>query len=459
MTRQVVFPVTRMHEPLRVEVEVQNGRVADAWISGTMFRGFEFMMVGRDPRDAVLFTQRICGICSSAHAVAGGLALEQAFGVQPTPDGQLLINLILAADFLQNHLRHFYLLAMLDYVTVDGMPPFAPQKNWDLRLPKAVSDTLVDHAKKAVQVSAKAHSMFALFGGKAPMQQTIIPTGVSHIIESDRIMAYSSMLKEVLAFIEEAYIADVLTIAQYYPDYYELGAGYGNLLSYGMFLEAGERIFPAGVAIGKGAVAGLSLSDITESTHASWYGDQTGSGEMQLNPDKEGAYSWVKAPRYQGLAVEGGPLARGWISGEYHRGVSVMDRLVARAKESLKIAALAEKWLGKLAPGAPAFQVYTPPERGEGIGLTDSMRGALGHWLAYENGRITRYQIITPTGWNFSPRDEKGLRGPVEEALIGIPVKDPENLVEIGRVIRSFDPCFSCAVHAFEVPSAREGVK
>ena len=108
MPVQTIFPVTRIHEPLRADVEVQNGKIVDAWLGAQLFRGIESMLIGRDPRDAALFTQRICGICSGAHAVVASMAQQQAFGVAPTPTGQHLINLIFAADIIQNHLRHFY---------------------------------------------------------------------------------------------------------------------------------------------------------------------------------------------------------------------------------------------------------------------------------------------------------------------------------------------------------------
>ncbi|MBP2653950.1 MAG: Periplasmic [NiFeSe] hydrogenase large subunit [Firmicutes bacterium] len=459
MTRKVIFPVTRVHEPLRAEVEVEAGRVTDAWVSGLLFRGFEAIMHGRDPRDAVLLAQRICGICSGAHAVAGAMALEEAFGVQATPDGQLLTNLIFAADVLQNHLRHFYLLVLYDYVAVSGqgIMPFVAQQKGDFRLPHTINDEILEHAKVATLMAARAHSMMAIFGAKAPMQQTIVPTGVTEAASSDKIMAYGSILRELKEFVEQVYIGDVLTIAEYYPDYYAIGRGYSNLFSFGMFPApiTGKRAFSPGLILKSGPVEELDAAELVEDSNWSWYDDQAGcrhpnEGKTTPDIDKPDAYSWVKAPRYRGMALECGPLARGWINGDYRRGISVMDRIVARAREAFKIAGLAEEWLAGLTPGAPTLSRYSAPPKGRGMGLTDAMRGALGHWLTYEDGKVTKFQIITPTTWNFSPRDTQGVRGPVEEALIGTPVMDADNLIEVGRVIRSFDPCISCAVHLFE---------
>lgn len=459
MTRRIIFPVTRIHEPLRVDVEIAGGRVTDAWVGGHLFRGWEPMMTGRDPRDAALFTQRICGICSSAHAVAASLAQRQAFGVEPPPNGQHLTNLIFAADIIQNHLRHFYGLVLYDYVRGPEMPPYLPRPKADYRLPQKTNDEILAHAKTAADMAARAHEMMAIFGAKAPHQQTIMPTGVTEGAVSERIMAYRAILREIRSFVEGVFLADVLTIAEHYKDYYTIGGGYGNFMSFGLFPSpvTGKRAFDAGIVAGSGAVQPLDTAKITEDIRYSWYAQSEHSRpeEGATIPDrsKADAYSWSKAPRYDGRPVESGPLARGWLSGEWRRGISVMDRIIARAKETLKICRLAEEWLGLLIPGGPSLFPFTPPPQGSGAGLTDAMRGSLGHWFSYKNGKVTHYQIVTPTTWNFSPRDDAGRRGPVEEALIGTPAAT-DSLVEVGRVVRSFDPCFSCAIHIIDRPQA-----
>lgn len=460
MTRMTIFPVTRVHEPLRIDVEVAGGRVTDAWVSGHLFRGWEPMMTGRDPRDAALFSQRICGICSSAHAVAASMAQRQAFGVEPTPNGQHLTNLIFAADMIQNHLRHFYGLVIYDYVSGPATPPYLPRPAADYRLPQKTSEEIIGHARTAADMAARAHEMMAIFGAKAPHQQTIMPTGVTEQAASKLIMAYGAILREIRGFVESVYLADVLTIAEYYKDYYNIGGGYGNFMSFGLFPApvTGQRAFSAGMAAGAVAGQPLDAAKITEDITYSWYAHNTEpkrpeEGETVPERSKAEAYSWVKAPRYGGLPVESGPLARAWLSGEWRRGVSVLDRLIARAKETLKICRLAEGWLSLLVPGGPSLRPFTPPSQGTGAGLTDAMRGSLGHWFSYQHGRVTHYQIITPTTWNFSPRDAAGRRGPVEEALVGTPVAG-DSLVEVGRVVRSFDPCFTCAIHVLDRPQA-----
>ncbi|MDF2873669.1 MAG: Periplasmic [NiFeSe] hydrogenase large subunit [Sporomusa sp.] len=457
MAVQTIFPVTRIHEPLRADVEVQDGKVTDAWLGAHLFRGMESMLQNRDPRDAALFTQRICGICSSAHAIAASMAQQQAFGVQPTPAGQHLTNLIYAADIIQNNLRHFYVLVLYDYVKGPDMPPYIPRPQADYRLPAKVNEELLLHAKQAAFQAMRAHEAMAVFGAKAPNQQTILPTGVTEQASVERIMAYSSILQEITEWVENFYINDVMTIAEYYQDYYSIGAGYGNFFSVGMFPAplTGDRAFPAGLVINQGQPEPIDINHFVEEIRYSWYNDDItprppGQGRTEPDRDKPEAYSWVKAPRYKEIPVECGALARGFISGDYRRGVSVMDRLIARARETLKICKLALGFVEEIVPNSPSCQSYTPPDSGAGIGLTDAMRGVLGHWMEYKHNKVTHYQVITPTTWNFSPRDNRGQRGPVEQALIGTPIAEGGGLVEAGRVIRSFDPCFTCAVHLFK---------
>ncbi|SDF78181.1 nickel-dependent hydrogenase large subunit [Sporolituus thermophilus] len=459
MAVKTLFPVTRIHEPIRVDVDVQGGKVVDAWIGASLFRGFETILTGRDVRDAPLFVQRICGICSSAHAVAAAAALANACRVQPTPAGQYLISLIMAADFLQNHLRHFYLLVLPDYVTGPDIAPFFPRPKGDFRLPQKLNDEIFSHVRHALDLAARAHEMMALFGAKAPHQQTIMPTGVTERAATERLMAYGAILREIKEWVEKVYLPDVLTIAEYYQDYFTIGRGYGHLMSYGGFPEpvTGQQTFPAGMVENGGLPQPLDPARITENIHYGWYRDDRENrhpteGRTIPAPEKSEAYSWSKAPRYGALPVESGPLARAWISGEYRRGISVMDRLLARAREALKICQAAQGWLERITPGAPTLAPYTPPPQGEGVALMEAMRGALGHWLRYQDGKISHYQVVTPTAWNFSPRDNLGQRGPVEQALIGTPVADPDSLIEVGRVIRSFDPCFTCAAHLITAP-------
>lgn len=455
--KKTIFPVTRLHEPIRADVEIENGRVVNAWISAQLFRGFEQMLKGRDPRDVVLFTQRICGICSAAHSIAASMAQQEAFQIRPTPTGQALFNLIFAADMIQNHLRHFYLLVLPDYAIGNEIPLSHLQPKDDYRLPEKQNKELLSHIKGAIYISARAHEMLAIFGAKAPHQQTIMASGVTEQASPERLVAYRSILQEISDWVQNIYIPDVLTIAEYYSDYYAIGQGYGNFISFGMFPDpiTQKRRLPSGILPFQERLRPLELRQIHEDIKFSWYEETfpnpapTSSETIPL-VNKRDAYSWVKAPRYNQQPYEGGPLARSWITGEYNHGISVMDRLIARAYETAKLCELAKSWLEDIAPYSPTLLPYTPPSTGEGFGITDAMRGPLLHWLRVEQDKVSNYQIITPSTWNFSTRDENGLLGPVEQALLGTPVSNPENLIEVGRVIRSFDPCFSCAVHCIQ---------
>jgi hydrogenase large subunit len=206
------------------------------------------------------------------------------------------------------------------------------------------------------------------------------------------------------------------------------------------------------VAIARnGLVSPLDLSKIQEHVAYSWYIGRAGSqnpstGFTEPKYPKDSAYSWLKAPRYAGAAHECGPLARMWVNGDYRHGVSVMDRHRARALETLKVAQAMRTWLDQLS-GTTVYKSCTIPANASGIGLTEAPRGAIGHWMQSSAGKLTRYQIVTPTCWNASPRDAGGSRGPLEQALIGTPITDAAKPLEVMRVIHSYDPCLSCAVH------------
>jgi hydrogenase large subunit len=253
-------------------------------------------------------------------------------------------------------------------------------------------------------------------------------------------------------------IPDVYDIARYYPDYYRMGGGYGNLLTYGSFnnyKELGTLYVDPLVSTPESAQPEpFDENKITEKIDYSWFKSKQNTylpDEITPEPDrdKQKAYSWVKSPRYNGMPMEVGPLARLILSGSYVNGISAMDRTIARALEAKKIADIMKTLLREVLPGVDMQKKYELPERASGRGLVDTTRGALGHWLRIKDRKLSFYQIITPSTWDFSPRDEEGFRGVAEQALIGAPVDDPDNPAEIGRILRSFDPCMSCATHVF----------
>jgi len=182
-----IDPITRIEGHLKAEVEVKNGVVVDARMSGGMYRGFEQILVGRDPRDASQITQRICGVCPTAHATASSLALDDAFGVTLTDNGRIARNLILGANFIQSHILHFYHLAALDYVNGPDTAPFIPRyKNNDIRVTKEINDAAVGQYLEALEIRKICHEMVALLGGKMPHVQGIVVGGTTDNLHPGR---------------------------------------------------------------------------------------------------------------------------------------------------------------------------------------------------------------------------------------------------------------------------------
>jgi hydrogenase large subunit len=463
-----IDPVTRIEGHLKVNVEIDTiggvQQVVDVHTIGTLFRGFEKILENRDPRDAPIITSRICGVCPTSHAMAAVLALDQAFGVTPPAAGRILRNLVHGACYLESAILHFYLLCLPDFVHGPGMAPWQP--GWDLggRLDKATEALFLGHYLEAINVRRTCHEMGAIFGGKLPHTPAYVAGGFTAVAKTTEISQFQSYLNGIVAFVRDVYLADVERLASLYPEYFGIGRGYGNLLSYGAFeLNDGatQKLFDAGRVLNASAsVLGFDQLAITEHVAHSWYDNAandlhpSAADATPVHP-KGGAYSWLKAPRYNGVPYECGPLARMWVLGEYTNGVSAMDRHRARAYEALKLAVAMQDWLTQLIPGASAYTANAIPASGTGIGLTEAPRGALGHWLSVASSHISHYQVITPTCWTISPRDTTGQLGPLEKALMGVPVANADKPIEVLRVIHSVDPCLDCATHVIQ---ARNGV-
>ncbi len=492
----VIDPVTRIEGHLKIEATIDDGVVVEAQSTGTLFRGIELILQGRDPRDAPRITQRICGVCPTAHATASTFALDEAFGIAdriPT-NGRVIRNLIFGCNYIQSHVLHFYHLAALDYVdvtevaTYEGsdpgllaakaflgrgeLGPFVPRYEGDYRFPTDVAQRLASHYVQAFDIRRKAHELLAVFGGKMPHNVGIVPGGVTQVPEVDTIAGFLWRLNEIRHFIDHVYVPDVLEVARAYGDYAEIGGGCGSFISYGGFPLVDGRFIGSGTVSMDLAPQELDVGKITESVAHSWYSDDVGSrhptvGKTEPAPTKEAGYSWLKSPRYDGRVHEGGPLARMLVN--YGRGKeevkrlldhvlgtlalppaalnSVLGRHAARAVECKIVADAMADWILDLVPGGEVYAPYEIPDEGEGAGLTAAPRGALGHWVRLQNGVIDHYQCVVPTTWNASPKDDKGNPGPVEQAIVGTRIRDEENPFEIVRIVRSFDPCLACAVH------------
>jgi len=454
-------PVTRIEGHMKVEIAIDTvggqTQIVDAHCTGTLFRGFETLLQGRSPLDAPVITQRICGVCPISHGQTSVLALENVSGWLPSKNGRLMRNLTLGANFVQSHILHFYLLAAFDYVPGPAASPWTGAWAVDMR---GGLEEIANHLPEALEIRRQAHEMGAIFGGKMPTSHAFIPGGFTGSPSADRIKRFRDHLHALIGFIRNTYIPDVEALGAVYADYLGIGTGCRNLMAYGVFEmddDYTRKLLTDGyIEAGSLQVQkGFAGDSITESVKYSWYQDQTENlpphnGDTQPVYPKDGAYSWLKAPRLFDKPYEVGPLARMWINGDYDRGISVVDRHLARAYETLKIAEAMNGWLVELDADQPAHLAEFDQKSGSGVGLSEAPQGALGHWVRITDKKISHYRVIPPACWNASPRNADGNPGPMELALIGTPIIDPDQPIEALRVIHSFDPCLSCAVHIMQ---------
>lgn len=495
-----IDPFTRIEGHLAISLEVEANRVTGAQCKGEMFRGFEQIMKGRSPLDAQQITQRICGVCPVSHGLASVFCQEDAYRMQLPENARLIRNIMLAGNYIQSHITHFYHLSALDFVDVTGIlgytgndrflrgvqdwvkaeiaskklfpaAPFLPRYEGQYLTEQQGNIAALRNYFTALDMRAKAHQLVAIFAGKMPHMATLVPGGVTEVITTKKIALCRSKLGELRAFYENNYAADVLAVAGAFPSYASIGKGCGNFLSFGVFEDlangSSELLLPPGVLI-NGQGAQLDTEQITEEVAYSKYSNDSGFGTTKPQPGKAGAYSWLKAPRYQGQPMEVGPLARVMVAyhadqdSELNRATrkfllttgltidqldSCLGRHAARIIETEVIINNCEKWIEMLNPTKPTCVDFTLPSRASGQGLVEAPRGALGHWIEIENYKVTGYECVVPTTWNCSPMDGRGVAGPVEQSLIGTYVAEQDHPIEAARIVRSYDPCLACAVH------------
>ncbi len=503
-----IDPVTRIEGHLRIDVEVENGVVKDAWSSGTMFRGIEMLLKGKHPWDCQQVTERICGVCPLIHGTASSYALDDAMDVELPDNARIIRNLCLGGNYIQSHILHFYHLQALDYIDVtavlnySGVNPgllalrskiagLAKANDLYFFLPRYESadyvgtpggpgdanlaTELVGHYVQALEMRKKAQEMISIFYGRMPSFVGTIPGGVTTKPTLMNIAAFQSRLTELRQWIDSIYVQDVLTVAEV-PDYepfFKAGDSGGNYLAYGGFdldQKGTEKFLPRGTIFDNNVmdVKGMEEKEITESVQYSWYtpeceGLNPKYGKTDPDLEKKDAYSFLKAPRYQGKPMEVGPMARMLVKKPdllvklaQDKGLltppvkfGILPRTAARAIECKLVADAMADWLTQLDPSKPIWDPKGKeiPNESYGRGLVEGPRGALGHWIHINNEKTDNYQAVVPTTWNASPRDKEGNRGPVETSLIGLPVPDVDNPVNVVRCVRSFDPCLACAIH------------
>ncbi|MCA0241978.1 MAG: nickel-dependent hydrogenase large subunit [Proteobacteria bacterium] len=482
-TRLVVGPFNRVEGDLEVRLDVRDGAVAEARVVAPMYRGFENLLEGRDPHDALVIVPRICGICSVSQSVAAARALADAAGTVAPPNGRIATDLMLAAENLADHLTHFYLFFMPDF----ARQAYARQP-WFAEARRRFEAGAGEQSRAAIAARQRWLQIVGTLGGKWPHTHGVMPGGSTRAIDGAERLRLLSLLREFRAFLERhtfaapldevAALADESALFAWQAQAPERGdlrlflaiaaaAGLDRLgRGPGRYLVHGNAGAPAGVwdetlDQGAGALLPLDLSGITEDISHAWMADDgvpprhPSAGATRPDADKAGAYTWNKAPRLRGRACETGAIARRLAAGQplvraavRRCGGTVYTRVLARLLELAEVLPQMERWLAELQPREPFCASDALPDGGQGVGLAEAARGALGHWLRIERGRIAGYQIIAPTSWNFSPRDAAGQPGPLEQALAGTPVGDGEKTpVAVQHVVRSFDPCMVCTVH------------
>ena len=561
MARKIVVdPISRIEGHLRIEAVLGNDNVInEAYSSGTMWRGLEIILKGRDPRDAWAFTQRICGVCTTVHALASVRCVEDAIGATIPPNARIIRNLMNATQHTQDHLVHFYHLHALDWVdvvsalsadpkqtsaiaqSISPWPKSSPGYFSDLQkrlkafvesgqlgifsnaywghsgylLPPEVNLIAVAHYLEALDFQKEIIKIHTVFGGKNPhpnytiggVATAIDPDG-ANVINIEQLNMIKKIIDDTNTFIDQVYIPDLIAIAGFYKGWL-YGGGLGNYLSYGDFPET-DINDPASYLWPRGAILNKDLSTvyddidpkdpkhITEEISHSWY--EYDRGMKKLHPfngqtipkytgpklpykylDTDKKYSWLKTPRWKDNPMEVGPLARVLIA--YAKGndeivglvdyvldqlkapkaalFSTLGRTAARGIECKQTAGLMRHYYDQLIANIKAGDtrvfddaLWDPerwPDDCKGFGSTEAPRGALGHWIHIKDRKIADYQIVVPSTWNASPRDDKGRSGAYEAALKGTPMADPEQPLEILRTIHSFDPCLACASHIMDM--------
>jgi hydrogenase large subunit len=565
--RVVVDPVTRIEGHLRVEVNVDDQNVIrNAVSTGTMWRGLEVILKGRDPRDAWAFTQRICGVCTGTHALTSVRAVEDALGIQIPENANSIRNIMQLTLQVHDHLVHFYHLHALDWVDVVSALKADPKatsqlaqsiSDWPLsspgyfrdlqaklkkfvesgqlgpfqnaywghpayKLPPEANLMAVAHYLEALDFQKDIVKIHAIFGGKNPHPNWLVGgvpspinmdgVGAASAINMERLNMVKGIIDRCITFTEQVYIPDLLAIAGFYKDWlYGGGLSSKSVLSYGDIPDKANDYSSANLLLPRGAIINGDLSkvhdvdlkdpeQVQEFVAHSWYkyADETkglhpfdgvtepnyvlgpntkGTRTKIASLDESAKYSWIKAPRWRGHAMEVGPLARYLIG--YARGIpefkepteavlkkldvpvaalfSTLGRTAARGLEcqwaAHKMAYFYDKLIANIKAGdtATANTAKWSPDtwapKSQGAGFTEAPRGALGHWVKIEGGKIGSYQCIVPTTWNGGPRDVKGNIGAFEASLMDTPMADPAKPLEILRTLHSFDPCLACSTH------------
>jgi hydrogenase large subunit len=499
IVKGINIPLNRAEGDLEINVEVEDGIITEAWSVGTMYRGFEGMMRGRGALDGLVMTPRVCGICSITHLTAAALALDEIAGVIPPDNARRLRNLALMVETVQSDVRQAILMFMVDFANGEAYAEHSLGHEARVRYQPLAGRA----ALEVIRGSKRLVQVLAIIGGQWPHTSFMVPGGVTSIPEISKLLQAGIIVERFQSWYERSILgcsidrwqaitsgADLDAWLLESPAHrdsevgfflrfcreaglHTFGKGSNRFLSYGNYplpLETqvegkGERLTSAGYGVGS-TVFPFEVGKIAEDVSHSWYEQDSlplhpfvGKTKHYASGQSGRLYSWIKAPRYGGAVVETGPLAEMIIDGNplfcdliEKDGANVMARQLARLVRPAYLLGPMAVWLAELVErrNDPFYRSVRSIADGQGAGLLQAARGALGHWVKIHGEKISHYQIITPTAWNGSPRDEHGGRGAWEEALVGVRLRDIKNPVEAGHVIRSFDPCLVCAVHCLQ---------
>ncbi len=575
--RVVVDPVCRIEGHLRVEVNLDDKNVIrNAVSTGTMWRGLEVILKGRDPRDAWAFTERICGVCTGTHALTSVRAVEDALKIQIPENANTIRNLMQLNLYIHDHLVHFYHLHALDWVDVVSALKADPKatstlaqsiSSWPLsspgyfrdiqnrlkkfvesgqlgpfmngywgnpayKLPPEANLMAVAHYLEALDFQKEIVKVHTIFGGKNPHPNWLVGgvpcainlegTGAVGAVNMERLNLVKSIIDRCTEFVEQVYIPDLLAIGSFYKGWlYGGGLSSKNLLSYGDIPQKANDYSSANLLLPRGAIINGKLDEIhpvdlkdpeqvQEFVAHSWYkypdetkglhpfdgvtepsfvlGPNTKGTKTNIKElDEGGKYSWIKAPRWRGHAMEVGCLPRmvlGYLQPKQYPEIhglvegalkkldvpvtalfSTLGRTAARGLETAYCVKLQTQQFDKLMANLKAGDLNTAniekwepstwPKEAMGAGFTEAPRGALGHWIKIKDTKIDNYQCVVPTTWNGGPRDHKGQIGAFEASLMDTPVAKADEPLEILRTLHSFDPCLACSTHVMS-PDGQE---
>jgi Ni,Fe-hydrogenase I large subunit len=481
-----ISPLNRVEGDLEIIAEIKDGIVQNAKSKGVMFRGFEIMLKGRDPMDAIVFTPRICGICGASHGLASSMAIRSAWKSEMPENAFLVGNIVLAIETLMGHIVQFHVLFAPDLTNKKySSHPYYPEVVKRFLPFKGLSYL------KAIKARPSMLELMGVFAGKWPNTLIFQPGGVTCSISMSRQTKAIGLQRELQDYVEESLLgceidrwlenkslhdlenwlvesshheSDMGTFIRYAREIGldKIGKGPGRYISYGAYELFGNKTWLPGGYYDNEFLP-FSEDKITEFIKYSFLkgyqgGRHPSKGITEPDPDKEEAYSWSKSPRYDNSVVEVGPLARMILDKDpliydvfQKSEPSVFLRILARLHEAVRLVKQVGIWIREIDARSKFYKKPKIPTEAKGTGLIEAARGALGHWISIKDNRIERYQVITPTAWNLSPKDAFDQFGACEEALNSTVVEDADNPVEIGHIVRSYDPCLVCTVHTFKL--------